>query len=1467
MRPFGKKRVVFGRQYGFPSFLCRGSWRGPLALLVAALALSAGVLLGGGLQAAAQAQAQAEETTGGVCGRAGKVGDALVAASPAAACADVTDLYLRDITSLDLSGQGITSLSAGDFNGLHRLDTLDLSGNSLAALPSGIFDELYLLTTLQLHDNDLTSLPADSFAQLFLLKELTLGDNELTSLPDGLGVDFTHFDAFQADGTQAKDTGDYPRITRFVNRHSITGVEEFIAALPELHKERFVLMYKSKSPARNHVSSERPRVISWGADGQFIFAWNTDPNAPEMFRKSVEFLRQDEHKWAVGVIDFSGETPEITEPASCQACHGSVGKPLWNDWLFWEGTEYIASTGYEYDPDATESMRRIVNSSEPRIEPLDFGASTFVGGYGLRALNLPGQIPYAAVVEEAGAVWSWRHTEILFRLLKERREDFPQLGETVMCAPDGPGAHTMPVLETFHPRDHHLHFFANAELSLTRYGMIRGVNPNSRAAGYFYQYPGSIPRAVTFLLLVDLWEREEMVRHLYRNTRNQDTLPSGTYDASTLLHFPSGTATAEDELIQKLRIHFGRGGRPALEARGRQNGRLHMGGILSSRFWEEHGDVMRLRVCSALRESQPSGLEASVSEADVALSWETPTYDPDALTGYRILRGAADSDLAVHVADTGSTDTSYTDESLGNGSYTYRVRAIYDDYYQGPESLAAQITVGPRPQAVGNLVTARGSGRVTLTWTAPSGEPAPDGYRVYRGTTASDLSLLASLTGGATASHIDATALDHRVYHYAVAARTGDALGPGSTPVKAADAAPRIPRYIDKHLAIGENATAVATLAATDEDTRTADLTWSIPSGTDGGADGGKFSITSVGVLTFAAAKDFENPDDADTDGVYDVAVRVSDGARTDKADLTVTLANVNETPTADAGADQGDVVQGALVTLAGSGTDPDAGEVLSYEWTQTGTPAVTLSDASAATTTFTAPTGMTEAATLTFTLRVTDDEGLYHEDTVSVTVAGSLMVAEGTTAVTTLTAADADLSGGELTWSIPSGTDGGADGGKFSITSVGVLTFAAAKDFENPDDANGDGTYQMGVRVSDGTETAELSLTVTLANVNEAPAAEAGEDRTGIAQGTTVTLAGSGTDPDAGEVLSYGWTQTGTPAVTLSDAAAASPTFAAPTGMTEAATLTFTLRVTDDEGLYHEDTVSVTVAAPESDPLTAQFEQMPPQHDGSADLTFRLRFSEEIAISYQDFTGSVFQVSGGTVRKASRLAPPSSIGWEIVARPGGDGAVDITLPGNRACDVAGAICTAEGKQLSATISASVSGPDDEETATEEETNSDPLTAQFERMPPQHDGSADLTFRLRFSEEIAISYQDFTGSVFQVAGGTVRKASRLAPPSSIGWEIVARPGGDGAVDITLPGNRACDVTGAICTAEGKQLSATISASVSGPDDQRLRRRRFRPVDGSVRACRLSTGSADLTFRLRFWRLQLPGLHGFGFPPR
>ncbi len=120
-----------------------------------------------------------------------------------------------------------------------------------------------------------------------------------------------------------------------------------------------------------------------------------------------------------------------------------------------------------------------------------------------------------------------------------------------------------------------------------------------------------------------------------------------------------------------------------------------------------------------------------------------------------------------------------------------------------------------------------------------------------------------------------------------------DASGFAEVAVEDDDAAPAVTTATP--IEVAENATAVASLAATDDDTPVEDLVWSIPEGEAGGADAAAFEVTAEGALTFRAAKDFEAPDDADADGEYEVTVRVTDGANPVDTPLVVRLADADE--------------------------------------------------------------------------------------------------------------------------------------------------------------------------------------------------------------------------------------------------------------------------------------------------------------------------------------------------------------------------------------------------------------------------------------------------------------------------------------------------------------------------------------------------------------------------------------------
>jgi large repetitive protein len=113
--------------------------------------------------------------------------------------------------------------------------------------------------------------------------------------------------------------------------------------------------------------------------------------------------------------------------------------------------------------------------------------------------------------------------------------------------------------------------------------------------------------------------------------------------------------------------------------------------------------------------------------------------------------------------------------------------------------------------------------------------------------------------------------------------------------------------------------------------------------------------------------------------GVVVMRLTVDDtygGVTTD--DVQITVANVNNLPTADAGMNQ-QVQEGNLVSLHGSGADDD-GEALTFQWNQVNGPSVTLTPASGQDASFIAPSvgsGDPNAfVELQFTLTVMDTCG-----------------------------------------------------------------------------------------------------------------------------------------------------------------------------------------------------------------------------------------------------------------------------------------------------------------------------------------------------------------------------------------------------------------------------------------------------------------------------------------------------------
>jgi|GEM_PF-1977522 len=294
-------------------------------------------------------------------------------------------------------------------------------------------------------------------------------------------------------------------------------------------------------------------------------------------------------------------------------------------------------------------------------------------------------------------------------------------------------------------------------------------------------------------------------------------------------------------------------------------------------------------------------------------------------------------------------------------------------------------------------------------------------------------------------------------------------------------------------------------------------------------------------------------------------------------AAYTISLATDDHVPLVDAGTDH-EVNEQRLVTLVGSATD-SGGEVVSYRWVQRGGNVVVLSEvesSNGAMVTFTAPQ-VNSTTVLTFELQATDNDANIGSDEVIVTVqpvnippvavAGvDVTVAIGEEIILNGVASH-DSDGGitQYLWTQSSGPEV-----VLSQSTQAVASFTAPI-------VSQDSYLTITLTVTDNEgATATDDIRFLVLSGNAAPVANAGDDRR-VTGRRLVELDGSLSNDQDGYLAVIEWQQIGGSSVELTDADKIVATFTAP-DLEVAATLTFELSVTDNEGVSHRDQVVITV-------------------------------------------------------------------------------------------------------------------------------------------------------------------------------------------------------------------------------------------------------------------------------------------------
>src|SRR2546429_1397673 len=134
----------------------------------------------------------------------------------------------------------------------------------------------------------------------------------------------------------------FASLQALLSHQDIGSVEELIAALPAAQRNRYALVFESRS--LQGASPENPRVILFGPDARFIVTFNGSP-AQRGFRvvETMEF-DDDSKEFRLRELLFperAGSPDKVVvsevNPQRCTRCHGAPPQPVWDTFPSWPG--------------------------------------------------------------------------------------------------------------------------------------------------------------------------------------------------------------------------------------------------------------------------------------------------------------------------------------------------------------------------------------------------------------------------------------------------------------------------------------------------------------------------------------------------------------------------------------------------------------------------------------------------------------------------------------------------------------------------------------------------------------------------------------------------------------------------------------------------------------------------------------------------------------------------------------------------------------------------------------------------------------------------------------------------------------------------------------------------------------------------------------------------------------------------